>query len=57
MYLYRKRNITYKYIGNLEESLLLFDKAIEKEPSVAAVSWQRGLTLFYLNKYDEGTVL
>ncbi|KZV13913.1 hypothetical protein F511_44822 [Dorcoceras hygrometricum] len=40
--------------GDISGSLLEFDKAIELDPRQKAYLWQRGLSLYYLNRYEEG---
>ncbi|XP_073065959.1 uncharacterized protein [Primulina eburnea] len=40
--------------GDVSGSLLEFDKAIELDPRQKAYLWQRGLSLYYLNRYEEG---
>lgn len=40
--------------GHTEESLPLFDRAVELEPQKAAHNWQRGLALCSLGKFEAG---
>ncbi|GMG99752.1 hypothetical protein Nepgr_001592 [Nepenthes gracilis] len=40
--------------GDVMGSLVEFDKAIELDPRQKAYLWQRGLSLYYLNRFDEG---
>lgn len=40
--------------GDVLGSLVEFDKAIELDPRQKAYLWQRGLSLYYLDRYDEG---
>ncbi|XP_075087009.1 uncharacterized protein LOC107775725 [Nicotiana tabacum] len=40
--------------GDVLGSLVEFDKAIELDPRQKAYLWQRGLSLYYLDRYEEG---
>lgn len=40
--------------GEVPGSLSEFDKAIELDPRQKAYLWQRGLSLYYLDKFEEG---
>ncbi|XP_031379616.1 uncharacterized protein LOC116194851 [Punica granatum] len=40
--------------GDIAGSLTEFDKAIELDPRQKAYLWQRGLSLYYLNRFEEG---
>ncbi|KAI4372289.1 hypothetical protein MLD38_010536 [Melastoma candidum] len=40
--------------GDVHGSLAEFDKAIELDPRQKAYLWQRGLSLYYLNRFEEG---
>ncbi|XP_074320925.1 uncharacterized protein LOC141657553 [Silene latifolia] len=40
--------------GDVMGSLVEFDKAIELDPRQKAYSWQRGLSLYYLDRFEEG---
>ncbi|KAA0048042.1 hypothetical protein IC582_011557 [Cucumis melo] len=40
--------------GDVLESLAEFDKAIELDPRQKAYLWQRGLSLYYLDRFEEG---
>lgn len=42
------------YEAKISESLAAFDKAIELKPEVQPYLWQRGLSLYYANKFKEG---
>jgi hypothetical protein len=33
--------------GEVEESIILFDQALEADPSIRPYLWQRGLSLYY----------
>ncbi|PIA44293.1 hypothetical protein AQUCO_01700119v1 [Aquilegia coerulea] len=40
--------------GDVAGSLVEFDKAIELDPRQKAYLWQRGLSLYYLDRFEEG---
>lgn len=40
--------------GGIDESIELFDRALEVDPSVRPYLWQRGLSLYYANRFQEG---
>ncbi|XP_014510900.1 uncharacterized protein LOC106769691 [Vigna radiata var. radiata] len=40
--------------GDVSGSLVEFDKAIQLDPRQKAYLWQRGLSLYYLNRFEEG---
>lgn len=40
--------------GDVAGSLAEFDRAIELDPRQKAYLWQRGLSLYYLNRFEEG---
>ncbi|CAJ1976102.1 unnamed protein product [Sphenostylis stenocarpa] len=40
--------------GDVSGSLVEFDKAIQLDPRQKAYLWQRGLSLYYLNRLEEG---
>ncbi|XP_055806791.1 uncharacterized protein LOC129875520 isoform X4 [Solanum dulcamara] len=40
--------------GDVLGSLVEFDKAIQLDPRQKAYLWQRGLSLYYLDRYEEG---
>ncbi|KAJ0013488.1 hypothetical protein Pint_19689 [Pistacia integerrima] len=40
--------------GDVLGSLVEFDKAIELDPRQKAYLWQRGLSLYYLDRFEEG---
>lgn len=41
--------------GDIIGSIAQFDRATDKSPSMSAVMWQRGLSYYYAEKYDEGS--
>ncbi|XLU26851.1 hypothetical protein S245_062917, partial [Arachis hypogaea] len=40
--------------GDVSGSLVEFDRAIELDPRQKAYLWQRGLSLYYLDRFEEG---
>lgn len=40
--------------GNVKESAIDFDQSIKKNPSRANGHWQRGISLYYANRFEEG---
>ncbi|KAL9265952.1 hypothetical protein AKJ16_DCAP09091 [Drosera capensis] len=40
--------------GDVAGAVLEFDRAIELDPRQKAYLWQRGLSLYYLNRFEEG---
>lgn len=40
--------------GDVAGSMTEFDRAIELDPRQKAYMWQRGLSLYYLNRFEEG---
>ncbi|CAL9153773.1 uncharacterized protein LOC135582150 isoform X2 [Musa acuminata AAA Group] len=40
--------------GDVSGSLAEFDRAVELDPRQKAYLWQRGLSLYYLNRFEEG---
>ncbi|WCJ36421.1 Tetratricopeptide repeat (TPR)-like superfamily protein [Euphorbia peplus] len=40
--------------GDVEGSIAEFDKAIEFDPSKRTYLWQRGISLYYLNRFKKG---
>src|SRR5207244_4271936 len=41
-------------LGRLTESLADFDRCLKLRPDAFPEHWKRGITLYYLGKYDEG---
>lgn len=40
--------------GKITESVVDFDRSVQLEPALQAELWQRGIALYYLEKYQEG---
>jgi lipoprotein NlpI len=53
-WVYVVRGMVYFRLGRIQESLADFDKSIELEPNSKPECWQRGISLYYLGRYDEG---
>lgn len=51
---YDARGGEYFKLGEIERSLADFDQAIELDPNRARGHWQRGISLYYAGKYDDG---
>ncbi|KAG9459496.1 hypothetical protein H6P81_004004 [Aristolochia fimbriata] len=49
-----RRGMELFRLGDVQGSLLEFDKAIELDPRQKAYLWQRGLSLYYVNRFEEG---
>jgi tetratricopeptide (TPR) repeat protein len=41
--------------GDVKGSIAQFNRATDKSPSLSAVMWQRGLSYYYAEQYDEGS--
>ena len=41
--------------GDVKGSITQFNRATDKSPSLSAVMWQRGLSYYYAEQYDEGS--
>ena len=41
--------------GDVKGSVNAFDAAVAKNPKLASVMWQRGLSLYYAGQYEEGS--
>lgn len=41
--------------GDVKGSISQFNRATDKSPSLSAVMWQRGLSYYYAEQYDEGS--
>jgi lipoprotein NlpI len=40
--------------GKVDESILDFDKCVELDPQVKPYLWQRGIALYYLDRFEDG---
>ena len=49
-----RRGMARFVAGDVEGSIEDFDKAVEIEPRIAPQLWQRGISLYYAGKYQEG---
>ncbi|XLT39541.1 hypothetical protein HN873_070833 [Arachis hypogaea] len=45
---------TFGILGDVSGSLVEFDRAIELDPRQKAYLWQRGLSLYYLDRFEKG---
>ncbi len=41
-------------LGHIQQSLADFDRAIQLDPAQAPYHWQRGITLYYAGRYEDG---
>jgi tetratricopeptide (TPR) repeat protein len=41
--------------GDVKGSIAQFNRATDKSPSLSAIMWQRGLSYYYAEQYDEGS--
>jgi lipoprotein NlpI len=51
---YQLRGLTQFKLANIKESIADFDKYIELAPSRAPHHWQRGISLYYAGRYEDG---
>ena len=51
---YNRRGEEHFRAGRIAESIADFDKAIELEPRIAPHHWQRGISLYYANRFADG---
>jgi lipoprotein NlpI len=51
---FQNRGVEHFRAGNFDKSVADFDKFIELVPSQAAQHWQRGISLYYAGKFEEG---
>ena len=51
---YNHRGTEHFKMAHIEQSLADFDRAIELEPAQAPYHWQRGISLYYAGRYDDG---
>lgn len=48
------RGMVHFRVGRIQESLVDFDKSIELAPASKPGCWQRGISLYYLGRFDDG---
>jgi lipoprotein NlpI len=51
---YNRRGAEHFKMAHIRESLEDFDRAIALDPSQAPYNWQRGISLYYAGRYEEG---
>jgi lipoprotein NlpI len=51
---YNRRGAGHFKMAHIQQSLDDFDRAIQLDPAQAPYHWQRGITLYYAGRYDEG---
>jgi lipoprotein NlpI len=51
---YNRRGAEHFKMGHIQQSLDDFDRAIQLDPAQAPYHWQRGISLYYAGRYDEG---
>src|SRR5207244_800732 len=51
---YVRRGMDQFQWGHIKESLADFDRAIALAPKQAPYLWQRGISLYYAGRYDDG---
>ena len=51
---YNRRGAEHFKMGHIQQSLDDFDRAIQLDPAQAPYNWQRGISLYYAGRYDEG---
>ena len=51
---YQRRGGEQFKLGKIAESVAAFDRYLELRPEAAPGHWQRGISLYYAGKYDEG---
>ena len=49
-----ERGMDHFVAGEIAKSVEAFDKAVKLEPAVEPHLWQRGISLYYLGKFEEG---
>ncbi|KAH7434709.1 hypothetical protein KP509_06G031500 [Ceratopteris richardii] len=54
--LFVKRGMQLLVQGNVEASLTMFENALLSDPRQKPYLWQRGLSLYYANRFAEGAV-
>ena len=51
---YNRRGAEHFKLGHIEQSLDDFDRAIKLDPAEAPYNWQRGISLYYAGRYEDG---
>jgi lipoprotein NlpI len=51
---YNRRGAEHFKKGHIQQSLDDFDRAIQLDPAQAPYHWQRGISLYYAGRYDDG---
>jgi lipoprotein NlpI len=51
---YNHRGAEHFKMAHIQESLADFDRAIELDPAQAPYHWQRGISLYYAGRYEDG---
>lgn len=51
---YNRRGAEQFKLGHIQESLDDFDRAIKLDPAQAPYNWQRGISLYYAGRYEDG---
>lgn len=51
---YNRRGAEHFKLGHIQESLDDFDRAIKLDPAQAPYNWQRGISLYYAGRYEDG---
>jgi lipoprotein NlpI len=51
---YNRRGAEHFKMAHIQESLKDFDRAIALDPAQAPYNWQRGISLYYAGRYEEG---
>ena len=51
---YYRRGEMHYILGDMESAVADFDRVIEMEPGYRPQLWQRGLVLYYLDRFEEG---
>ena len=52
--IFQHRGTEHFRVGNFDKSVADFDKFIELAPTQAAHHWQRGISLYYAGKFEDG---
>jgi lipoprotein NlpI len=51
---FNRRGAEHFKMAHIQQSLDDFDRAIQLDPSLAPYHWQRGISLYYAGRYDDG---